>query len=234
MRGRVGWFGCCAGQRCRLRRARAPPRSPPPSARARRRRRRKAPPDRPRRRSRGSAAADVRRGTALGALARAPARAAPARQPRRRRATSPGTTSSPTSPIEKEGTFWMPKAVNDGRRRLRHDVLSRSSRCRSFFFFAIAVAVVYFVIKYRHRPGTRPSRRRRTTTRSEITWTVIPTIIAVFLFCTAGAVHPRRHAAEQGRRDQRARVALELAVHARERRHRLGPPRPGRTRRCAW
>ena len=39
-------------------------------------------------------------------------------------------------------------------------------------------------------------------------------------------VHPRRHAAEQGGRDRRARAAVDWTVHARERRHRLRSPHP--------
>ena len=52
----------------------------------------------------------------------------------------------------------------------------------AIFFFAIAGAVVYLVIKYRHRPGHKPIPSPAHNDAMEITWTVIPTIICVFLF----------------------------------------------------
>jgi len=51
-----------------------------------------------------------------------------------------------------------------------------------FFFAAIAGAVIYFVIKYRHRPGHKAQPSAAHNDALEITWTVIPTIICVFLF----------------------------------------------------
>jgi len=81
----------------------------------------------------------------------------------------------------KGGNFWMPKAVNltaDDSDLMYYAVLGLSI----FFFFAIAGAVVYFVIKYRHRPGHKPEPSAAHNDALEITWTVIPTIICVFLF----------------------------------------------------
>jgi len=49
-------------------------------------------------------------------------------------------------------------------------------------FSAIAICVVYFTIKYRHRPGHKPEPSAAHNDVLEITWTVIPTIICVFLF----------------------------------------------------
>jgi hypothetical protein len=57
-----------------------------------------------------------------------------------------------SKPHELGGNFWVPEAVNlagDGSDALYYGVLGMSF----FFFFAITGAVVYFVIKYRHRPG---------------------------------------------------------------------------------
>jgi cytochrome c oxidase subunit 2 len=51
-----------------------------------------------------------------------------------------------------------------------------------FFFVAIAIAVVYLTVKYRHRPGHKPQPSAAHNDTMEITWTVIPTIIVVFLF----------------------------------------------------
>jgi cytochrome c oxidase subunit 2 len=84
-------------------------------------------------------------------------------------------------PHELGGNFWVPEAVNlagDGADNLYYGVLGMSF----FFFFAIAGAVVYFVIKYRHRPGHKSQPSAAHNDALEITWTVIPTIICVFLF----------------------------------------------------
>lgn len=84
-------------------------------------------------------------------------------------------------PIEEEGTFWMPKAVNaaaDESDMMFYSVLALSA----FFFFAILICVVYFTWKYRHRPGHKSEPSASHNDALEITWTVIPTIIVVFLF----------------------------------------------------
>ncbi len=84
-------------------------------------------------------------------------------------------------PIEESGNFWMPKAVNlaaDDSDMMFYAVLALSV----FFFVAILVAVVYFTIKYRHRPGHKSVPSATHNDALEITWTVIPTIIVVFLF----------------------------------------------------
>src|SRR4051812_13840653 len=84
-------------------------------------------------------------------------------------------------PIEEEGTFWMPKAVNaaaDESDMMFYAVLALSA----FFFLAIAICVIYFTIKYRHRPGHKPEPSAAHNDVLEITWTVIPTLICVFLF----------------------------------------------------
>jgi cytochrome c oxidase subunit 2 len=81
----------------------------------------------------------------------------------------------------KGGNFWMPKAVNltaDDSDLMYYAVLGLSI----FFFIGIAGAVVYLVVKYRHRPGHRPQPSPAHNDALEITWTVIPTIICVFLF----------------------------------------------------
>ncbi len=81
----------------------------------------------------------------------------------------------------KGGNFWMPKAVNltaDDSDLMYYAVLGLSL----FFFIGIAGAVVYLVLKYRHRPGHKPQPSPAHNDALEITWTVIPTIICVFLF----------------------------------------------------
>jgi cytochrome c oxidase subunit 2 len=79
------------------------------------------------------------------------------------------------------GNFWMPKAVNltaDDSDLMYYAVLGLSI----FFFVAITAGVIYLVIKYRHRPGRVPEPSPAHNDALEITWTVIPTIICVFLF----------------------------------------------------
>ena len=84
-------------------------------------------------------------------------------------------------PVEESGNFWMPKAVNDvadDSDFMFITVLGLST----FFFIAIAVAVIYLTIKYRHRPGHKAEPSSAHNDALEVTWTVIPTIICVFLF----------------------------------------------------
>jgi cytochrome c oxidase subunit 2 len=84
-------------------------------------------------------------------------------------------------PIQESGNFWMPKAVNiaaDDSDMMYYVCLGLSA----FFFFAIAGAVIYLTIKYRHRPGHKAEPSAAHNDALEVTWTVIPTIIVVFLF----------------------------------------------------
>ena len=84
-------------------------------------------------------------------------------------------------PVEAGGNFWMPQAVNaeaDDSDVMFYSVLALSA----FFFFGITGAVIYFVIKYRHRPGHKAEPSTAHSDTLAITWTVIPTIMTVFLF----------------------------------------------------
>lgn len=84
-------------------------------------------------------------------------------------------------PIDEDGNFWMPKAVNsvaDDSDRMYYAVYALSV----FFTIAIFGAVIFFCIKYRHRPGHKAQPSASHNDALEITWTVIPTIITVFLF----------------------------------------------------
>jgi len=84
-------------------------------------------------------------------------------------------------PHETGGNFWVPIAANeagDGSDVLYYGVLGLSF----FFFIAIAAVTIYFVIRYRHRPGHKAEPSAAHNDTLEITWTVIPTIICVFLF----------------------------------------------------
>ncbi len=84
-------------------------------------------------------------------------------------------------PTDEEGNFWLPNAVNkeaDDSDLMFMAVLALSA----FFFVAITAAVVYLTVKYRHRPGHKAEPSPAHNDALEITWTVIPTIIVVFLF----------------------------------------------------
>jgi cytochrome c oxidase subunit 2 len=80
-----------------------------------------------------------------------------------------------------ESTFWLPKAVNEVAND--SDMMFYAALALSiFFFFAITAAVIYLCVRYRHRPGHKPEPSPAHNDALEITWTVIPTIICVFLF----------------------------------------------------
>jgi len=79
------------------------------------------------------------------------------------------------------GNFWMPKYVNsvtDSSDMMYMSVLALSA----FFFFGITFAVIYLTWKFRHRPGHKAEPSASHNDAMEITWTIIPTIITVFLF----------------------------------------------------
>lgn len=79
------------------------------------------------------------------------------------------------------GDYWLPPAASttaDGPDSLFRAVLAMSI----FFFVGVTGALVYLVIKYRHRPGHKPEPSPAHNDALEITWTVIPTIICVILF----------------------------------------------------
>jgi cytochrome c oxidase subunit 2 len=83
--------------------------------------------------------------------------------------------------IEEEGTYWMPKSVNSAADE--SDLMFYATLALSIFFLAgITIAVVYLTWKYRHRPGHKAEPSAAHNDALEITWTVIPTIMVVFLF----------------------------------------------------
>ena len=78
--------------------------------------------------------------------------------------------------------FWLPvdAAVTTGNVDWLYYLLIWMS---AFWFVLITGAVVYFVWKYRARDGhKRPLRSPHHNNSLEITWTVIPALICVFLF----------------------------------------------------
>ncbi|MCG8416595.1 MAG: cytochrome c oxidase subunit II [Proteobacteria bacterium] len=79
-------------------------------------------------------------------------------------------------------TFWLPEAASvttDNVDWIYLGLIGLSIFC----FIGITAAVVYFTIKYRQRPGhERPLPSPSHNNPLEITWTLIPAIICVFLF----------------------------------------------------
>jgi cytochrome c oxidase subunit II len=52
----------------------------------------------------------------------------------------------------------------------------------AFFFILLMVLMFYFTFRYRRRPGAVPLRSRSHNTALELTWSVVPTIILVWMF----------------------------------------------------
>lgn len=86
----------------------------------------------------------------------------------------------PLSDID-PATFWMPPAAStqaDHVDWLFYGILGLSTIC----FIGITVAVILFVMKYRHRPGHRSQPSASHNDSLEITWTLIPTIVVAIIF----------------------------------------------------
>lgn len=84
-------------------------------------------------------------------------------------------------PWDTGGTFWMPTRASvqaDDSDFMFYAVLALST----FFLVGVTAFVVFFTIKYRHRPGHKAQPSAHHNDALEITWSVIPTIICVFLF----------------------------------------------------
>lgn len=78
-------------------------------------------------------------------------------------------------------TFWLPQrasTVAGGADALFNAILWICV----FFFALVTVLLVLFVIKYRHRPGVERDTAGSHSMALEATWTIIPTIIVVFLY----------------------------------------------------
>jgi cytochrome c oxidase subunit 2 len=84
-------------------------------------------------------------------------------------------------PILADNYFWLPKQASTVARstdNLFNFVLWVSV----FFFLLITVLLVYFVIKYRHKPGEKRDVSASHSMTLELTWTIIPSILCVFLY----------------------------------------------------
>jgi cytochrome c oxidase subunit 2 len=80
-----------------------------------------------------------------------------------------------------EPTFWLPKGAStvSGDVDMLFNVVLWIC---IFFFVLVTVLLVLFVVMYRHRTGVKRSTAAGHSTMLELTWTLIPSIIVVFLY----------------------------------------------------
>ncbi len=92
-----------------------------------------------------------------------------------------GFEPQPLDAIEHQGSYWMPRegaTFTDSVDWLFYGILGLTIFC----FVAITVAVVYLTWRDRARPGHKAEESTSHSDSLEITWTVIPSIICVFIF----------------------------------------------------
>jgi heme/copper-type cytochrome/quinol oxidase subunit 2 len=77
--------------------------------------------------------------------------------------------------------FWLPKQASTVARST-DDLFNVILWINIFFFLLVTVLLVAFVIKYRHKPGEKRDVSASHSMTLEISWTVIPSIIVVFLY----------------------------------------------------
>jgi cytochrome c oxidase subunit II len=127
----------------------------------------------------GAAAAADQAATVAPAADQAATAAAPAAQGA---ATGGETLAAWQRPVDADpGSFWMPVQATDqagGIDWLYYGTLGLTI----FWFLVITIAVVYFCIKYRARPGHKAQPSSDHNDALEITWTIVPSIIVVILF----------------------------------------------------
>ncbi|AMV34004.1 Cytochrome c oxidase subunit 2 precursor [Pirellula sp. SH-Sr6A] len=77
--------------------------------------------------------------------------------------------------------FWFPPAASTFAKQV--DFLYMAILWISILFFVpIVIAMLYFMVKFRQRPGYKGSPEALHNTPLEITWTVVPTFIVVWIF----------------------------------------------------
>jgi cytochrome c oxidase subunit 2 len=77
--------------------------------------------------------------------------------------------------------FWLPRQASSGAAGV--DFLFHAITSISTFFFALICALlVYFVWKYRARPGHRAQPSPTHNQALEITWTIVPLAIVIWIF----------------------------------------------------
>jgi cytochrome c oxidase subunit 2 len=82
---------------------------------------------------------------------------------------------------QQRGNFWLPERASSGAGAvddLFHFILYLSI----FFFLLIVVVALVFVLRYRRRPGHTEQASPQHNLALEITWSVIPIILVIFIF----------------------------------------------------
>lgn len=81
----------------------------------------------------------------------------------------------------RQGSFWFPEAAS--KTALQTDALFDFILWISVFFMVLITGLILgFVWKYRRRPGVEAERTATHSTPLELTWTIIPTILVIFIF----------------------------------------------------
>ncbi len=82
---------------------------------------------------------------------------------------------------QQQGSFWMPPPGSTSAAGV--DKLFYFIFWLSVFFFVLIVSLmVFFIVRYRHREGRGPEKSPTHHTALEITWSVIPLILVLFIF----------------------------------------------------
>ena len=97
-------------------------------------------------------------------------------------ATSESESLIPPPPrTEHEGSYWFPETASTFAEGV--DSLFMLIFWVSLVFFAAIIGVMmYFCIKYRHRPGHEPEKSPSHNTLLEIAWSVLPGFLLVWFF----------------------------------------------------
>ncbi len=83
-------------------------------------------------------------------------------------------------PLAQSGGFWLPDAAtnNPAMDPVFHLILGVCS----FFFLLVVGLMVFFVIRYRRRPGVGPGKTPSSSMALELTWSFIPLVIVGVIF----------------------------------------------------
>src|SRR6185312_6624541 len=78
-------------------------------------------------------------------------------------------------------TFWLPRGAStiSGQVDLLFNVILWIC---IFFFLLVTILLLVFTVMYRHKPGKVTDTAAGHSTTLELTWTLIPSIIVVFLY----------------------------------------------------
>lgn len=82
---------------------------------------------------------------------------------------------------DKPATFWFPPQASTFAKEVDDFYFLIYYICLAFFI-PIVIGMVYFVWKYRRRPGYEGSSEAWHNNLLEVTWTVVPTLLVVWIF----------------------------------------------------